>query len=136
MPNPEKMAAAVQAYFDYFNAQDAEGIVGLYADDATVNDPHGTPPKSGIEEIRAFYTMAVKNGAKLAQQGQTRIVHDTAAFAFTVTVGGAGMTDKAIDVDLPSGGMTIHVIDTFKFNDDDKVTEMRAFWGPTNIVQG
>jgi len=29
--------------------------------------------------------------------------------------------------------MTIHVIDTFTFNEDGKVTEMRAFWGPTNI---
>lgn len=136
MPNPEKMTAAVQAYFDCFNARDADGIVAFFADDATVNDPHGTPPKAGKNAIREFYTMAVKNGATLAQQGQTRIVHDTAAFAFTVTVGGAGMTDTAVDVDLPSGGMTIHVIDTFKFNEDDQVVEMRAFWGPTNIVQG
>lgn len=135
MPNPEKMAASVQAYFDNFNAQNAEAIVALYADNATVTDPYGSPPKQGLDEIRAFYTMAVKNGATLTQQGQTRIAHDTAAFAFTVTVGGAGMTDKAVDVDLPSGGMTIDVIDTFKFDEDNKVVEMRAFWGPTNITQ-
>jgi len=25
------------------------------------------------------------------------------------------------------------VIDTFKFNEESKVVEMRAFWGPTNM---
>lgn len=132
----EKMRAAVQAYFDCFNAQDAEGIVALYADDATMEDPIGTPIKDGKEAIREFYTMAVKNGATLTQNGPTRVAPPYAAFAFTVTVGGAGMTDKAIDVDLPAGGMTIDVIDTFKFNDAGEVIEMRAFWGPTNITQG
>ena len=131
----EKMKQAVQAYFDNFNAQDAEAIANLYADDATVEDPVGTPHKNGKDEILAFYKTAVKNGATLSQQGQTRIAGNVAAFAFGVTVGGAGMTDvdKAVDVDLPPGSMTIHVIDTFTFNEDGKVTEMRAFWGPTNI---
>lgn len=131
----EKMAAAVQAYFDCFNAQDADGIIALYADDATVEDPVGTPAKNGIDEIRAFYEMAVKNGAKLKLQGQTRIAGNSAAFSFGVFVGGAGMTDvdSAVDVELPAGSMTIHVIDIFEFNDEGKVTSMRAFWGPTNI---
>jgi len=81
--------------------------------------------------------MAVKNGAQLAQKGQTRIAENMAAFAFEVTVGGAGMTDvdTEIKVELTPGSMTIHVIDTFAFNDDGKISEMRAFWGPSNIVQ-
>lgn len=129
----DHMKAAVQAYFDLFNAGDAQGIADLYSDDATVTDPVGTPSKVGKAAILEFYTMAVKNGAVLTQQGQTRIADNTAAFAFGVYVGGAGMTDKAIDVDLPAGSMTIHVIDTFTFNEDGKVTEMRAHWGPENI---
>jgi len=133
----EKMAASVQAYFDLFNAQDAKGIADLYADDATVTDPVGTPPKEGKEAILAFYTMAVKNGATLKQNGPTRIAGNCAAFAFTVSVG--LMTDVdadvAVAVELPKSGMTIDVIDTFEFNADGKVTEMRAFWGPSNITQ-
>ena len=131
----QQMLDAVQAYFDLFNAQDAQGIADLYADDATVTDPVGTPSKEGKEAILAFYTMAVKNGAILRQQGQTRVASNCAALSFGVTVRGQGMTDvdKAVDVDLPAGSMTIHVIDTFTFNDDGKVTEMKAYWGPTNI---
>jgi len=133
----QQMKDAVQAYFDLFNAQDAQGIANLYAEDAMVTDPVGTPAKDGKEAILAFYTMAVKNGARLKQNGPTRIAGNSAAFAFTVSVG--AMTDVdgdvAVAVDLPKGGMTIDVIDTFQFNEDGKVTEMKAYWGPLNITQ-
>lgn len=133
----QQMQDAVQAYFDLFNAQDAQGIADLYAEDATVTDPVGTPEKTGKDAILAFYSMAVKNGAKLQQNGPTRIAGNAAAFAFTVSVG--AMTnvdgDVAVAVDLPKGGMTIDVIDTFYFNEEGKVTEMKAYWGPSNITQ-
>ena len=44
-----------------------------------------------------------------------------AAFAMQVRLHWDGK-DTAIDV-----------IDTFRFNDDNKVVEMRAYWGPTNM---
>ena len=135
MSDPQKMAEAVQAYFDCFNAQDADGIVSLFADDATVTDPVGTETKKGIDDIRAFYTLALKNGAKIIPNGPTRIASNMAAFAFTVSVGAMTSVDKAVDVELPSGSMTIDVIDTFAFNDDNQVIEMRAYWGPSNITQ-
>lgn len=133
----EHMMKTVQAYFDLFNAQDAKGIADIYAENASVTDPVGTPAKEGKAAILAFYTMAVKNGAKLAQQGQTRIAGNCAAFSFTVTVGAMTNvdTDVAVAVELPKGGMRIDVIDTFVFNDEGKVTEMKAYWGPSNITQ-
>jgi len=133
----QQMQDAVQAYFDLFNAQDAQGIADLYADDATVTDPVGTPAKEGKEAILAFYSLAVKNGARLTQNGSTRIAGNTAAFAFTVSVGAMTNVDPdiAVAVELPKGGMTIDVIDTFYFNEDGKVTEMKAYWGPGNITQ-
>jgi len=133
----QAMQDAVQAYFDLFNAQDAQGIANLYTDDATVTDPIGTPPKEGKEAILAFYSMAVKNGATLKQNGPTRIAGNCAAFAFTVSVGAMTDVDSdvAVAVDLPKGGMTIDVIDTFEFNGDGKVVAMNAYWGPTNITQ-
>ena len=133
----QQMKDTVQAYIDLFNAQDAQGIADLYADDATVTDPVGTPPKKGKDEILKFYTLAVKNGAKLELVGPTRIAGNSAAFPFKCTVG--GMThvdgDVAVEVDLPKGGMIIDIIDTFQFNEDGKVTEMNAYWGPSNITQ-
>jgi len=133
----QHMQDAVKAYIDLFNAQDAQGIADLYADDATVTDPVGAPSKEGKEAILAFYQLAVKNGAKLKLAGPIRIAGNSAAFPFTCIVG--EMThidgDVAVEVELPKGGMTIDIIDTFEFNKDGKVIAMNAYWGPTNITQ-
>ncbi len=125
------MLDAVQAYFDRFNAKDAQGIADLYAEDATVEDPYGTEAKKGKTAILEFYTGAVKSGSTLVQNGPTRIAGNRAAFAFTVFVGGLTQESKGVDVDMPMGKMEIDVIDTFEFNDEGKVTAMTAYWDPS-----
>lgn len=133
----QHMQQAVEDYIRLFNNQDANGIADLYSDDATVTDPVGTPLKDGKAAILAFYELAVKNGAKLELVGPVRIAGQSAAFPFRCTVGGMTHVDSdvAVEVELPKGGMTIDIIDTFVFNKDGKVTEMKAYWGPTNITQ-
>ena len=58
----EKIIKAVEEYFEFFNSQDAQGIAQLYADNAKVTDPVGTPTKVGKEAILSFYKLAVKKG--------------------------------------------------------------------------
>src|SRR5678816_465520 len=55
MSNEKLMKAGMQAYIDTFNRADPEGIADLYSDDATVEDPVGSPLKNGMAEIKAFY---------------------------------------------------------------------------------
>ena len=133
----EKIIKAVEEYFEFFNSQDAKGIAQLYADNAKVTDPVGTPTKIGKEAILSFYKLAVKNGARLKRSGPIRVSQNFAAFAFTVSVGSMTSVDKdvAVEVELPKGGMSIDVIDTFKFNEEGQITEMNAYWGPSNITQ-
>ncbi|MEN9017657.1 MAG: nuclear transport factor 2 family protein [Hellea sp.] len=133
----EKIIKAVNEYFEFFNNQDAEGIAQLYADNAKVTDPVGTPTKIGKEAILSFYKLAVKNGARLKRSGPIRVSQNFAAFAFTVSVGSMTSVDKdvAVEVELPKGSMIIDVIDTFKFNEEGQITEMNAYWGPSNITQ-
>jgi len=126
----QTMLDAVQAYFDYFNAADPAGIASLYAENATVEDPYGTPAKDGKAAIEAFYQAAVKSGSTLVQSGPTRIAGNRAAFAFTVHIGGLSSDSKAVDVDMPMGKMQIDVIDTFEFDEAGKVTAMTAYWDP------
>jgi steroid Delta-isomerase len=121
MPNPEKMVAAVHDYVAAFEAGDADAVAALYADTATVEDPIGAPIHHGREAIRAFYAESMKTGARLKLEGPVRIAGDYAVFPFSVNLHYEG-SDKRIDV-----------IDTFKFDDNDHVVEMRAFWGPTNM---
>lgn len=118
---PEQMRAAVQAYVTGFSNADVEAIVDLYAADATVEDPVGTPLKVGHAAIRKFYEESIKTGAKLQLMGPVRTATDQCAFAFQAQL---YFEDKGIEVD---------VIDTFRFNEDGKVIEMRAFFGPDNM---
>ena len=121
MPTPEQMIAAVHGYIAAFDAGDAEAAVALFAEDATVEDPVGTPAKNGHDEIHTFYTASMQTRAKLHLQGPVRVGEDYAAFAFQVRLNWEGKTS------------TVDVIDIFRFNADGKVAKMEAYFGPTNF---
>lgn len=120
MPAPEAMVRAVETYVAAFDAADPEMVVGLFAPDATVEDPVGTPPHVGHEAIRTFYANSMTTGAKLKLEGPVRIAGDAAAFAFHVIF------------DDPN--MRVDVIDLFKFGEDGRVVSMKAFFGATNMT--
>lgn len=121
MPDPVKMEAAIHAYVAAFEAGSPDQVAILYAADATVEDPVGSPLHHGRDAIRAFYAESMKTGAKLALEGPVRIVGDQAVFPFSV------------NLNFDGGPKRIDVIDTFRFNEANEVVEMRAFWGPTNM---
>ena len=121
MPDPVKMESAVHAYVAAFEAGSADQVAALYAQDATVEDPIGSPIHKGREAIRAFYAQSMKTGAKLKLEGPVRVAGDYAVFPFSV------------NLNYDGGHKRIDVIDTFRFNEANEVVEMRAFWGPTNM---
>lgn len=120
MPDPQAMVRAVETYVAAFDAGDPEMVVGLFAADATVEDPVGTPPHTGHDAIRTFYAASMQTGAKLHLDGPVRVAGDTAAFAFHVT--------------FATPGMQVDVIDLFRFDAAGKVRSMQAFFGPTNMA--
>ncbi|MBV2234643.1 MAG: nuclear transport factor 2 family protein [Sterolibacterium sp.] len=123
MPSSDEMKALMREYVACLNAGDLEGIMALYAEDATVEDPVGTGTKQGTAEIRAFYEMAIASGAKLTIVGpQTGSSSDYAAMPVVVDLAQPG---------LPA--MKINVIETMRFNEAGKVIEMRAYWGPEDM---
>ncbi len=123
MTSETQMRQAMQAYIDAFNVSDPQAIADLYAEDATVEDPVGSPVKSGKPEILKFYKMAVATGAKLALAAPIRASHgNSAAMAFDVKL------------NMPEGKAHIQVIDVMTFNDAGKFTSMRAFWGKSDMV--
>ena len=121
MPDPVRMEAAVNAYVAAFEAGSADQVAALYAQDATVEDPIGSPIHHGREAIRAFYAESMKTGAKLKLEGPVRVTGDYAVFPFSV------------NLNYDGGAKRIDVIDTFRFNEANEVVEMRAYWGPTNM---
>ncbi len=123
MPTAKEMEAAVHAYVDAFDKGDADLAAALFAEDATVEDPVGTPAKVGIAAIRAFYATSMLTGARLVLHGPVRVTaNDHVAFAFQVRL---HMNNADINID---------VIDIFRFNEHGKIIEMRAFFGPANMT--
>lgn len=122
MVDENTMRTAMQAYIDAYNREDLEGIVGLYADDATVTDPVGTPTKAGKAEIRAFYQEALKTGAKLRLAAPIRASYaQSAAMAFDV------------ELELEGQPTRIRVIDVMTFNEAGEFASMNAYWGPGDM---
>ena len=121
MPSPEQMEAAVHTYVEAFAKGDPELAVGIFADNAVIEDPIGSPPKVGQAAILEFYTQSMATGATLHLAGPVRVAAAHAAFAMQVRLHWDGK-DMAIDV-----------IDTFAFDDAGKVKEMKAYFGPGNM---
>ena len=121
MPSPEQMEAAVHTYVEAFAKGDPELAVGIFADDAVIEDPIGSEPRVGKAAIREFYVQSMATGATLHLAGPVRVAAAHAAFAMQVRLHWDGK-DMAIDV-----------IDTFAFDDAGKVKEMKAYFGPGNM---
>lgn len=112
--------AVLQQYIDRINACDVAGVVALYADDATIEDPVGGPTVQGRAAIEAFYGQVVPMRLTLRLAAPVRGSHgNAAAMAFEV------------DAPLPTGGVqTVRVIDVMTFNDQGLITSMKAYWAP------
>jgi steroid delta-isomerase len=122
MPTEQAMKQALQAYIDAFNRVDPDGIIALYADNATVEDPVGSEVKVGQLKIAEFYRYAISTGAKLKLAAPIRASHgNSAAMAFDV------------ELNMPQGRAVIRVIDVMTFDEHGKFASMRAYWGPSDM---
>lgn len=118
MPSAAAMKTAMQAYIDAFNSGSPEAVVALYAGDATVEDPVGTPPRRGREALLEFYRHTIGTGAKLALDAPIRGSHgNAAAMAFSARI----------------GSTTVRVIDVMTFDEHGRFTSMKAYFGPDDI---
>lgn len=116
------MRAAMQEYIDAFNRADLAGLVDLFAEDATVTDPVGSPPKEGKAAIETFYRESLQTGARLRLAAPIRASYsNSAAMAFDV------------ELELQDGPTRIRVIDVMTFDDDGRFASMHAYWGPGDM---
>ena len=107
----------VEKYVEAFEKVDLDIIRQLYAEDATLEDPAGSPARHGIEEILEFYKAGFAMGMKIRPIGKPRCAGNSVAFAF----------------DAVMENMTISPIDVFDLNASGQIQHMRAYWGPENV---
>lgn len=111
----------VHRYIDLLVTGTSADLAALYATDATLEDPVGTEVRVGRRAIGEFY--ATLDGLQRDVELVTlRVSGGEAAFHFRLTVTAA------------DGRMRIEPIDIMAFDDDGKITAMRAYWSPENVT--
>ncbi|MDT5149562.1 MAG: steroid Delta-isomerase [Mycobacterium sp.] len=123
MPSAELITQTVNRYLELVAQGQPDAITDLYADDATVEDPVGGEVHIGRQAIRGFY--ANVGGVKAEADVVTlRALGHEAAYFWALTI------------DLGEGGkMHIEIITVMTFDDEGKITSMKAYWGPENVTQ-
>jgi len=115
--------ATVDAYCAAFSAGDRDAYVALFAPDAWIEDPVGTPRHEGHEAIGTFFDLssAMAESIELRQTGPVRVAAGECAFPMQARpmIGG--------------GTYMVDIIDVMTFDDAGKITTMRAFWDPAEM---
>ena len=117
----ERILEVIHSYVDLVAHGTTEQIVALYADGATVEDPVGSEVRSGREAIREFYSTL----EGLEQEGTmltARIAGSQAAFQFELATRAGDQT------------FTLSPIDVMTFDDDGRITSMKAYWSDSDLV--
>ncbi len=118
MPDPDQIRATVQRYAEAFSANDKDGYLALFADDATLEDPVGGEVHRGRDAIAGFYdaTRSMTPQITLLVTGPVRVAGQEAAFP-----------GEARPL-LGDAEMTVPVVDTIRVGEDGLITELRAYW--------
>ncbi|GAA2657344.1 hypothetical protein GCM10010436_88560 [Paractinoplanes durhamensis] len=118
----------VSTYFDRINAGDVEGVLELFTEEATVEDPVGQAVRRGPRELREYYTLTIKEAQVHDEVGTVVAAQDGRHVVATIVA-------SLIDLNLPSRErMTVNVVVTFRVTSQGLIDELRAFWGLSDIV--
>jgi steroid delta-isomerase len=121
--DPSVIRKTVEQYVRLMTAGDAGAIAALYADDAALEDPIGAPLQRGREAILRWY-QASAGKVRLELTGPIRVAGGEAAFPLLGTIGTA---------EDPS---YLDIIDVMEFDEQGRITRMRAFWSADAIRKG
>ncbi|MEV3964254.1 nuclear transport factor 2 family protein [Nocardia sp. NPDC050193] len=123
MPEPDRIRAAVRRYLDTVATGTAAEIAALYHENATLEDPVGSPAHTGRAAIEKFYS-AIESSRRRTELLSTRVSGDNAAFAFRVVT------------ETDDNTITVEPIDVMTFDENALITSMRAFWSSEDITFG
>ena len=120
MPNPQEIRSVMERYEKLMCDGDADGIAALYSDDCFVEDPVGGDPIQGIEAVRGFYAATSPN-LQVEVSGPICVAGNHCAMPMLAEL---TMNDQKSYID---------VIDVMTFDDDCKITSMKAYWSPMEM---
>lgn len=124
MPVSNDVAAAtVNRYLELVANGTAGEIAALYAADATIEDPVGSPVTAGREAIEAFYA-TFASMPKTTELLTLRTCGGEAAFHFEIVT------------DTGAGKAVMAPLEVMTFDDDGLIVSMRAWWSDGDLSFG
>ena len=124
MVGAEAIRATITRYMAAMSAGDRDTWVGCFAPGATLEDPVGTEVLTGNDAIGEFFdnAHAMADAISMEATGPVRVAAGEAAFPFRIltTVG--------------ESRLTMPVVDVMSFDDDGRITSMRAFWDMADMA--
>ncbi len=117
----ERIREVVDEYVRLVGTGTAAEIVALYAEDATIEDPVGSDVLTGPEAITAFYA-GLEDLEQKTRLLALRVAGGEAAFHFEVQTFAEGLT------------YTLSPFDVMTFDDQGRITSMRAYWGDDDLA--
>ncbi|WP_157684526.1 nuclear transport factor 2 family protein [Cytobacillus praedii] len=91
-------------------------MMSLFADEARVEDPVGTPPKIGRKEVRKFYSKSLSGGNKLELLASS-----------WGSYGKAAMITFPVHEQMEVGSLRIDVTDVMTFDSNSNIITMQAY---------
>ena len=115
MLTPSEVRALVETYVQMMCDTNVDGIINLFAENATAEDPVGGDVQEGLEAIRAFYTMAAP-ALQVKLVGPVCVSGKECAFPLLAKLS------------MGDADSYLNATDVFAFNDQGKITSMKAYW--------
>jgi steroid Delta-isomerase len=118
--SPEKIREVIEHYVARVATGTTDQVMELYAEGATVEDPVGSEVRSSTESIREFYA-GLESLEQAGEVLSARIAGGQAAFLFELRTKAGDQT------------YTLAPIDVMTFDDDGKITSMKAYWSDSDL---
>ena len=124
MSLPANATDVVRAAMSAVESGDRDGWLGLFAEDAHLEDPVGQPARDGLGEIAAFWDAGI--AALEAVRFDVRKVHEIAEKTVVladITVTAPGGASATYDV-------AVHYV----LDDAGSIASLRAFWDLASVA--
>ncbi len=121
-PSTDEITRAVKSYVELLAKGNGDDIAALYTEGATVEDPVGNEVRRGRDAIRELYA-DIEKYSRESELVWLQVTEREAAFLCRVTVTDGNSCTR------------IEGIDVMSFDDNVKITSMKAYWGPENIAR-
>ncbi|HYQ36358.1 MAG TPA: nuclear transport factor 2 family protein [Mycobacterium sp.] len=120
MSTREAITKTVNRYLEFLATGTTDDVLTLYTADATIEDPVGSDLRRGHDAIREFYA-GFQDAKKETELAELRVTGTEAAFLWHLTL------------DAGDSRTRISPISMMAFDEDAKITSMRAFWSPSDV---